>query len=224
MDAIVPEPGTKARHTAAASTALVSRPVSRNPATRARSGQDALAYLDRFRPGLTQEVRSRIPPESLKVIDETPPLGWVPLQHDKHNSAATVEVLGEEDAVACWRKFLASHLEAPLFRTIVDATIRVFGLAPAPIVRFTPRVWPLVYRDFCIPRVIRAEPSTAELLLDDLHPDVAQWRPYLVSFRAFFLGFYELCSVDGEVALELDEKRRAARVDFRWTPRGDETE
>ena len=187
------------------------------PAVRARSTQDALAYADQFSPGATAKIRELIPPESLRVIDQATRTGWIPVEHDRHVPASTIEVLGEARAVECWREFLRSHLKAPLFRTVIDASIRLFGLSPATLAKITPRIFPLAYKDFCVVRS-RAEEDMAELVLDEVHPEVADVAAYPVSFRAFFYGFLDICGVDGTVEVRPEPERDVIRARLHWSP------
>lgn len=190
-----------------------------SPAVRARTTQEALRFLDHFRPGTTEAVRALVDPASLRVIDETPGTEWIPLEHDRHVSAAVFDRLGPTDALAYWRRFLPGHLDSPLLRTITDTAIRLLGLSPATFVRAMPRLFPLVYRDYARARAADHGADYAELLLDDVHPDVMVHEGYLASFRGFLLGFLDLCGVAGDLDVTTEPSTHVIRFRLRWENR-----
>lgn len=189
---------------------------SKRPAVRARSARDALHYLDRYRPGATQEARGHIPPESLRIIEESASTAWIPIEHDRHVPRSVVAVFGEQEAVRCFAEFLPSHLESPLLRSILHGTRRMFGLSPGSFVGVAPRAWQLVYRDCMTLRVLDRGRNGAVLAMEDIAPEIMAESAYFISFEGFFSGFFGLCGVEGEVELTVESARNEAVIRFYW--------
>ncbi len=189
------------------------------PAVRARTTQEALRFLDHVRPGTTQAVRALVDPASLKVIDETPGTEWIPLEHDRRVPKAILDLLGPSDALAYWRRFLPGHLDSPLLRTITDTAIRLLGHSPATFVRAMPRLFPVLYRDYARARAADHGEDHAELLLDDVHPEVMASEGYLVAFRGLLLGVLDLCGVPGTLDVTTDPHAHVIRFRLRWENR-----
>jgi hypothetical protein len=190
--------------------------MGRSPATRARSAQEVLSSLDEHTPGLSERVRARIPAESLAVIDRTAATGWIPVEHDRWIPQATIEELGEVDAVAYLRSFLGGHMRTPLLRAILDGAIRMFGMSPGSIVRMLPRAWSLIFRDQCRVEIEARDAHSARVVLHDVAPEVIEWSAYPISFRAFMLGIIDLVDAEGEVTMEIDVARRRLVYSMRW--------
>ncbi|MFQ5415638.1 MAG: hypothetical protein ACE5FL_01190, partial [Myxococcota bacterium] len=85
--------------------------MTRDPAARASAARDNVNFVDVYRPGALEEIRSGIPAESLDVIDSIPGVSWLPFEHDHRLMDRTLAVLGREDAVACWRRSIGNLIE-----------------------------------------------------------------------------------------------------------------
>ena len=185
------------------------------PGVRARSAQDWLEYLERIEPGLRAKVVARIPEPSRSIITSAPRTEWLELQHDRYVPWATIEVLGEERAVANWRLFLKSHIQAPLFKTLAESMVRLFGLTPSTFVRLLPRAWKQAYRDCCDVEVLQTESNRAHAAFVNVTPEILEWEPYLTSWRGILGGVYEIIGTDGD--LDVQVHHDLARVDVEWT-------
>lgn len=190
--------------------------MSRQPAVRARSAQDAMAYLDSFRPGSLEAVRAAIPEGALAIIEDSPRTSWLSVEHDRHLPRAIVSVLGEDDATAMWRAFVGSHVQSPLLRSLLDGATRLLGFSPGTLVWMVPKAWGQVYREFCTPKVIERDDHHATLALEDIAPEVLAEPAYLICFRAVILGFFDIAGVEGELDWDVDRQERRTVARLRW--------
>ena len=189
---------------------------SRAPAVRARAVQDALAHLDPFEPGATQAARRLVPPQSLRLIDTSRAMDWIPSAHDWHVPAAIVETLGAR-ADAYFRSVLTRQLETSLLRSTWTATQRLLGISPAALFYAVPLGWPIIYRDFGSIRIRPHKARAAGLRLSHVAPDVFEHPAYLTSFKGFFGGFLDVCKRDGEVELSAQPDAATVDITVRWT-------
>lgn len=181
---------------------------------RARSAQDWLTYLEQRDPDAHAHVLSQIPEGSRELILTAPKTEWVDVVHDRHVPHATIEVLGEARSNELWRQFIGAHLEAPLFRGLVDAMVRLFGLQPGTFVRLLPRAWKQTFRDCCEVEVLETREHLARLAFTDVHEDIITWPAYPQSWCSILSGVFDITHHEGTCTMQLDPP--AHRIEFEW--------
>jgi hypothetical protein len=191
----------------------------RQPAARASAARDNLNFVDVYRPGALAEVRSRIPAESLEVIDNAPSASWLDFEYDHLLMDEVMFVLGREDAIACWHQSIGHLIDRPLLRNFVEGGLRIFGARPGKIIKLIPKGWTLAYRDFCAPAFELLEEGKAEIRFHDIAPEAFDSVGYLYCWYAICQGVFDLEKpVAGQVDFEFDRDAREAVATFCWTP------
>jgi hypothetical protein len=192
----------------------------RSPACRARSSQDTLAYLDRFRAGATLEVRRRLPDAVLEVIDSTMKTGWIPIEVDAAMGHAILELLGPQEARRFWTRFTTHHVESPLLAGPVRAALKLLGATPASLIKWMPRVFPTVFRDVFDIEIKQLDPQSAWLEFH-VHSEVFWNEPvYALVLESTLHGFYEITRVAGSVRVSRDDPARIIHLRASWEPLG----
>lgn len=130
------------------------------------------------------------------------PNSWIAVEFDRHLVSAIYEVHGPVFGPQCWRDLMQTHVESPPLKGIVTMSVRLFGLSPAGILRFAPRVWKHNYRDFCELESHEVDEKHASLVFRDVHPDVFAVPAYAVCVKSVFEG---LCDVVGGAEVEMSE-------------------
>lgn len=110
----------------------------------------ARAILDSAR-SLPAEKQRRVfaltPPELVTLIDATPRLGWVPFEQNMKLSDALHKVLGDPG----YRNFFAGiadrMLAYPLLQSFFDGAVRLFGLTPQAMLKWSSYAWEQSFRD-----------------------------------------------------------------------------
>jgi len=196
---------------------MPSSPV-RRPAARASAARDNVAFVEVYRPGALARVRRLIPAESLAAIDNTPGVSWLEFEHDHWLMDATLEVLGERDAIACWRRSIASLTEKPLLRSFVQGGMRLFATNPIKILQWIPKGWSLAYRDFCVPRFEWDGPNGARLHFEDIAPEAFQSVGYIHCWHAVCHGIFDLAKPsDPRLEFQIDRAGARAVAQFGWS-------
>lgn len=191
--------------------------MTRDPAARASAARDNVNFVDVYRPGALEEIRSGIPAESLDVIDSIPGFSWLPFEHDHWLMDRTLAVLGREDAVACWRRSIGNLIERPLLKNFVDGSLRLFGARPGKILKMLPKGWSLAYRDFCTPTFALRDEKRAEIRFEQVAPQAFESEGYLHCWHGICLGVFDLEKPkDGIVSFEIDRGRSLAVARFSW--------
>ncbi len=192
--------------------------VDRRPAARASAARDNVAHVERYRPGSLERVRSLIPAESLEAIDKTPGISWLDFEHDHWLMDATIEVLGQSDAIDCWRQSLAQLIEKPLLRNFVEGGLRLFGGRPGTLMKLLPKGWSLAYRDFCVPSFHAIDDHSVEVRFEDIAPQVFDSPGYLHCWHGICLGVFDLEKPpNGQVEFRIEREPRRAVARFRWS-------
>ncbi len=187
------------------------------PAARASAARDNVALTETYRPGSLDRIHSLIPEMSLREITERPGFSWLEWEHDHWLMDATIEVLGREDAIACWRQGIASLIEKPLLKNFVESALRIFGARPGKMIKLIPKGWTLAYRDFCTPRFELVEEGRAVIHFENIVPHAFESPGYLHCWHAICLGIFDLEKPwDGKVEFEIDEPGSLARATFSW--------
>lgn len=192
--------------------------MDRQPAARASAARDNVEYTDVFKPGALAEIRALIPEDSLHAIDHTAGASWLEFEHDHWLMDATMQVLGQQEAIRCWRKSVNKLVERPLLRSFVEGGLRLFGARPGKLLKLVPRGWSLAYRDFCVPTFELIEPGQAELRFEDVAPQAFASPGYLHCWHGVCQGIFDLEKPkDGSVEFSIDKSRAVAVARFRWT-------
>jgi hypothetical protein len=177
-----------------------------------------LDYTERHAPGTLDAVRALVPPESLRAIDTTPGVSWLPFEHDHWLMDGTIAVLGQDRAIRAWHHAMAAMLDRPVLRNFVQAGLRLFGGEPEHVLQLFQKGWTLVYRDFCEPSVRRVGAGHAELRFERIAPQVFHSEGYLHCWHAVCLGVWDTARArDASVAFEIDRGRAEALATFRWS-------
>jgi len=176
-----------------------------------------LVTIDAARPGTRAAVRALVPPASLQVIDDAAGSSWLDVEHHHWLVDGTLEVLGVEQAVACWRAGMTAVFQRPLHAPYVNAAVRLFFGQPGKVIQLIPRGWPLAYRNFCTPSFLRTGDHQAEVRFADVAPEAFASPGYLHSWRAICHGIFDLEKpADGRTELLVDEARAEVVVRFSW--------
>jgi hypothetical protein len=188
-----------------------------SPAVRVRAARDTLGYLQEFERGLRDSVRAKMPAESVELLDKLPAMGWYVVEHDRHLVDALLDVLGEDKAAAYFRWFMGQMLDNPLLRASRTATVSLFGLSPASLLRATPLAWPAVFRGFGEPKVESTGKGVAVMAVNGIHPDVMAAGSYAFTFTHLFAGYADFCGNDGSCESGVDEEHRSMRFELHWS-------
>jgi len=197
---------------------MPAAPTTRSPAARASAARDNIAFVEVYRPGSLAKIRAGIPEASLERIDNAPGVSWLEFEHDHWLMDGVMELLGPEEAVACWRQSIHQLVDKPLLRNFVQGALNIFGARPGKVIKLIPKGWTLAYRDFCAPVFHSTGEHSAELHFEDIAPQVFGSEGYLHCWHAICLGVFDLEKPDkGEVDFEIDRPNARAVARFHWS-------
>ncbi|MCY1078837.1 hypothetical protein [Archangium lansingense] len=173
-------------------------------------------------PAETQRrVLPRVPEQTLALIESAPRMGWVPIEESMKLTEPLHAALGTPG----FREFLSTQAERmasyPLLQTFFDGSVRLFGLAPQALLKWSPYAWEQSFRDcgrlVYQPRQESAERGRVEMRLEDVPPLLLLEGTFAQALAGAFEMFLRRCNRKGRVELR-EQGPRATRFvyDISW--------
>ena len=130
------------------------------PLLRAVFARLSLRRIASEHPAQAERIRAHVGEALHNAVDDAGPLGWVPYAFDVRLTAGLLQELGESGAEAFVGGITEAALNSPVFRPIVEGSLRVFGPSHGMVVRLGPQLWPLLCRNVLEMRVERLADCT----------------------------------------------------------------
>jgi hypothetical protein len=109
------------------------------------------------------------------------------------------------------------RLGSPLFRSLVDGGVQLFGLNPGALLRVIPRGLAIVFRDCGEWTAVRTSQTSLELRAVSLPSELAGHARWIESIGAGAIAMLALCRTSGAVRLaEHDGAAGRAAIEVRW--------
>jgi hypothetical protein len=180
-----------------------------------------MAYIEANDPENAAKIRAAAPPEALRAIDETPDMGWIPIEYDYAvYGTAWGTIVSEEKALEYCRGAVQAVLVSPLLRSLLEFVLRLASASPAPALKVFPRGWEQVWRDCCDIDLQFTPSGSAEIILSDMADIYAKYFPgYHLSWQATMESLCALSNHDCEVEFEDDLRVGRSVIRVRWRPR-----
>jgi len=188
--------------------------MAREPRILASFLHGTLEVIDSMGGDLGERVRASLKPESLEEIENAWSAGWLPLTYDVELTSAFFRLAGPERACEAMRKNMAETFSKPTLRSVIDGAVRIFGLSPSKLLRWGPRVWPVLFKDVAEMRV-EVGAAEATVWLEGLPPELAGDGDYLSGTAAGIAAVFDLTGVQGECRLA-EFGRGQARFELSW--------
>jgi hypothetical protein len=170
--------------------------------------QGSLLAIDRLDPDLGQGVRAAMKPELLKELESASPVSWLPAGVDIELTERFLEVAGEERAFRALRDNMANALNSAVLKPMLDGAFVVFGRSPAKMLKWTSKMWSLLYRRCGQLVLARSGDRSAVIEGIDLPPELVANANYMKGIAVALLGFFDILGIDAECDLrELGEGR-----------------
>jgi hypothetical protein len=155
-------------------------------------------------------------PESIEALEMASPVSWLPVDLDVELTEALFRVGGNEAAQKALGDNLSNAFKTPVLRPLLEGALAIFGRSPAKMLKWTPKVWSLVFRDVGTLDLAESHEDSAVLVLQELPPAVASSRNYLLGIAAAVTGFFDAVHVNGSCRLVRVEADRA-ELQATWT-------
>ena len=102
------------------------------------------------------------------------------------------------------------YFDSMVLKPILDGAFAIFGRSPAKMLKWSPKVWSLLYRNCGQLLLAESDDRSATLEGIDLPPELVASASYMKGFAAAILGFFDVLGIDAECELrELGRGRTA---------------
>ena len=186
-----------------------------NPLKRASHVQANLTSIELLGVGQAHRVRHQLGTTRVSAIERASRMEWLPLDLDVALTDAVGEVVGME-GVRRWAKTsMQQSLDGPLLGPLRDGAVRLFGLEPNKILKWTPRAWSHMYKHAGTLEFLDAEDFRVELHHKDPPTAFRQSPAVLESVAASFSAVFDLCRIQGEAEVASITPERVV-FELRW--------
>jgi hypothetical protein len=153
-----------------------------------------------------RRVLPRVPEQTLAIIESTPRLAWVPMEESMKLTEPLHAALGTPG----FRNFLSEQADRmasyPLLQTFFDGAVRLFGLTPQALLKWSPYAWEQAFRDsgrlVYQPRRESTEGGRVEMRLEDVPPLLLLEGTFAQALAGAFEMFLRRCDRKGRVELQ----------------------
>lgn len=168
-----------------------------------------------------RRVFSLVPESLIPLIESTPRLGWVPLEQNILLSDAIHQVLGDPG----FRHFFAGLADRmmtyPLLQSFFDGAVRLFGLTPQAMLKWTAYAWEQAFRNcgriVYQPRREATHDGRAEMVLEGFPPALLRSGTFPQSLAGTFDMYLKRVSKKGRVdILSVDLEKSRVVYDVSW--------
>jgi hypothetical protein len=173
-----------------------------------------LEVIDSMDDDLGRRVRESLEPETLEAIENAWAASWVPIRYDVELTTAFFRIAGARRGCEAMRRNMSETFHKPVLRSMIDGATRIFGLSPGKLLRWAPRIWPLLFKDMG-ELVAETGEGRAAVQLTGLPPEVAEDREYLMGTASALAAVFDLSGVAGDSRL-VDHGNGAARFALSW--------
>lgn len=176
-----------------------------------------VAQLETLPDDVRERVLARLDDDVLPLVDRPLNTTWIDAGLHITTLDALRDTLGDAAFTTYFRDaYLAGFASLPLIKTIIDATIRLFGATPAGLAKNLDRTWQTLARGLGSFEVETHE-QEATIAWSGLEPRLATSGTYVDSFAGTFSGWFPQCQVVGEVhIIERDHSRGSATYRLIW--------
>src|ERR1051325_3743974 len=123
----------------------MTAPATRAPLIRALTVRAALGELAALPQPIQAAILARLP-EEVRTFDESVGVAWVPLAMNTVISDVALEVMGPVAYRGFARDITLAFFKRPMLSTLVEASLRLFGIQSQSILRWAPRAWQALFR------------------------------------------------------------------------------
>jgi hypothetical protein len=155
--------------------------------------------------------------DDVKIIDESLPAIWLPIEVNVELTNATSSELGQEGAHAFYRRMVLTEYKTNTFKSFLATVNRLLGLSPATYVKMAPRGWELVFKKCGRFRSLDGDGHSARLEYSKIPRACMRSQLWIESVRSSFSTAFDISNVDGEIIWDdLDFVALRAVFLFRW--------
>lgn len=180
--------------------------------------QRLVSQLETLTPAESQHILARV--GDLAALGRLTSLAWSPLALHLALMDAALELLGTQRFRLFFRDMTVSILQRSPISDLVATAIRLLGVSPLAIAKWSPRGWALTFRAAGELRFLGSEgPGRARVALESFPPELYN-AAVGEAVAAIFLAFYVVTLADGTVDMGPPDRKNGSIVfELAWRER-----
>jgi len=165
---------------------------------------------------LPDKVMGFLSDETLKEVESSIKLKWLPVKLDREVTEATYHALSEEGFYKFWEDYGLATVKNPLLRQAFNAARRLFGLTTGKLITWTPRTFAAYYRN-CGELVVGEHSDNHCNLIQQGFPPDQMSLHYMKGFAYCYSAVFPLTQIEGQVTLlDFHPNQGSVRFLFEW--------
>ena len=161
--------------------------------------QSILKFIDSHPEPLAREIRSHIAPDTLKAVEGSMRIKWLPASVDVEMTEAAYVTLSPEEFKNFWIRYGLSTLGSPLLKHALEAALRLFGLSISRLITWTPQAFNAYYKNCGQLEVGEHTDRYCHLVHSGVPQGLIRSRPFIRGCAYAFAAIYPLTRTEGEV-------------------------
>lgn len=164
--------------------------------------QENVRALEVLGPENAQRVRAAAA-AAIEPILAASRMAWLPMELDLAVLEAVLAVAGEDGVRRHAAGALLTATRTPLLRPILEGAVRLFGLKPEGIFKWSSQAWSAALKDCGSVTWERLGDGRGRIVYADAPPALAHSRLWLVATQGAFEGGLQLANAEGRVELTI---------------------
>jgi len=152
-----------------------------------------------------RRVFALVPEPTLALIEATSRLGWIPMDESMKLTDAIHGVLGNPGYRRFFSRLADRIIDAPLLQSFFDAAVRLFGLTPQALFKWSTHAWDQAFRHIgrLTYQLQREGPDGGriEMVWEDIPPLMLRGGTFEESLAGTFEMFLRRVSREGHVRI-----------------------
>jgi hypothetical protein len=175
---------------------------TRGEHVRARQMKIFLECVEAQEPSARDVLLSALPAADLALVREAGPLAWLPAEVNARATEIVWSGLGPRAREAFFLRLGAALFESTLLNALLAGAVRLFGVAPGKILRWTPRAWPQIYRDGTRVTVTDVDAHALRIRFDSIPRCLATCPGWMESAACCVTAMFDVVGRTGAAAVE----------------------
>jgi hypothetical protein len=176
-----------------------------------------LRCVDAQEPASRDALLAAIPKEDVELVHESAAVAWLPTAINARATEVVWSVLDPKAREMFFLRLGIALLDSSLLNGLVTSAVRIFGVEPGRILRWTPRAWTQLYRDATRIVVYDIEPQSLRIRYESLPCSLARTFGWMESVAVSTGALFNVTGRTGAGAVEeADPAGRRMVLHFRW--------
>jgi len=181
-----------------------------------------LQCVEAQEPATRDVLLAALPRDDLALVREASTIAWLPAAVNGRATEVVWSALGPKNRELFFLRLGIALLDSSLLNTLVASAVRLFGVEPGRILRWTPKAWTQVYRDSTRITVFDIEPQSLRIRYESLPRVLVRSTGWMESVALSTSALFNVTGRTGAGTVESSDVGERSMVHcFRWQAQRD---